>query len=110
MNKHPSSFFINSVLKLGIILILILGATTKQQYSFYTLLRWGVMIPFIYFAYQCYERKEIGLLIFFAMTALLFNPFQKVWFEKETWHLIDFIVAGITAITILFEWMKLKKI
>ena len=98
MNK-----LIDLVIRLGVIVALILAAVTKQQYSYFTFLRWLMMIVSIYFAYQSYENKQIGLLIYYAAIVILFNPFEKFWFQKETWHLIDFIIAGITIFTIKLD-------
>jgi hypothetical protein len=92
------------LLKLGTVVVLVVAATTKQQYSFYTFVRWTVLATSIYFAYKSYDRKQIGLVIYFSITAILFNPFKPFWFQKETWHLIDWIVSAITFITIYFDW------
>ena len=67
------------------------------------------MFAFIYFAYKSYTKKQIGLLIYFVAVAILFNPFQKVGFQKETWHLIDYLVTAITAGTIVYDWMNYYK-
>jgi len=99
MNK-----LIDTLLKLGVIVVLIISATTKQQYSYYTFVRWVVLASSVYFVYKSYERKQMGLVIYFAITAILFNPFKPFWFQKETWHLIDYIIAIITLGTIYFDW------
>ena len=83
------------IIKLGIATILIV-ATTRQQYSYYTFVRWVVLTTSVYFAYQSFNKQQKGLAIYFCVIALLFNPFKPVWFQKETWHLIDYIVSAIT--------------
>ena len=105
MKSYKTGLIIDSLVKLGVVAALIIAATTKQEYSFYTFLRWLVMTTSIYFAYNTFDKKQIGLVIYFVATAILFNPFQKFWFQKNTWHLIDFIVAGITTATIVFDWL-----
>src|SRR5271165_1649053 len=95
---------ITILLKLAIAVALVIAAATPQEYSYYIFLRWLVMVSFIYFAYQNYTRHQIGMLIFFIATALLFNPFIKFWFQKSTWHLIDYIVACVTLLTIIIDW------
>ena len=104
MKNSKFKLSLDTVVKLSVIVALIVGAATKQQYSFYNFLRWLVMIPFIYFCYNSYAQKQFGLLIYFGLISILFNPFQKFWFQKQTWHLIDYLVAGITALTIIYDW------
>lgn len=97
-------------IKLGIIAILIIAAATKQQYSYYTFIRWVVFATSIYFAYKAFYKKQIGLVIYFLSITILFNPFKPVWFQKETWHLIDYLVSAIIAVTIFFDWELNKEI
>jgi Ca2+/H+ antiporter len=86
------------------------GAATKQQYSFYNFLRWFVMASFIYFCYKAFKQNELRLLIFSAIVSILFNPFEKIWFQRQTWHLIDYSIAGIIALTIIYDCFLLFKI
>jgi hypothetical protein len=99
---------IDILLKLGVITVLIIGAVTKQQYSYYSFLRWVVMATSIYFIYKSYTRNNIGMLIFFSIIAILFNPFKPFHFQRETWHLIDYIVCAIILATIYFDWEQFK--
>jgi len=92
------------LLKLGTIAVLIIAATTKQQFSFYSFVRWTVFATSLYFAYKSFDRKQIGVVIYFSIVGILFNPFKPFWFQKETWHLIDWTVAAITLVTIYFDW------
>ena len=94
----------SAALKLLVVAALIIGASTAQEYSYYILLRWLIMVTFIYFGYKSYKKHAFGFLIFFIATALLFNPFIKFWFQKTTWHLIDYIIAGFIFVTIIFDW------
>jgi hypothetical protein len=100
---------IDTIIKLCILVALIVAAATKQQYSYYIFLRWLVMIPFFYFCYKSYTQKQFGLLIYFGIVAIIFNPFQKFWFQKQTWHLIDYLIAGVTALTIIYDWFFFLK-
>lgn len=77
------NIIIDSLLKLGVIIALIIAATTSQHYSYYNFLRWLVMVVFIYFSYKSYIHKQFSLLIYFGFFALLFNPFNKFWFQKK---------------------------
>ena len=93
----------NTIVKAGIIAILVIAASTRQQYSYYTFVRWAVSMSSLYFTYKTYSKRQIGLVIYFACITILFNPFKPIWFQKETWHLIDYLVASITAVTIYFD-------
>ena len=99
------SLAIDTLIKLFVISALILAVSTKQQFSYYNFLRWLIIISFIYFCYKSYNKKLFGLIIYFGMVAILFNPFYKFWFQKNTWHLIDYSVAGITSLTIFYDWI-----
>jgi hypothetical protein len=107
MNDFRLANAVGIVLKISIVLALAIGATTKQQYSYYTFLRWLVMISFIYFSYRSFERKQIGLLIYFMSTAILFNTFNKFTFQRETWQLIDVSIAVITCLVMIYETIAL---
>src|SRR6266542_2310773 len=99
----------DTIIKLGIISILIIAAATRQQYSYYTFVRWAVLATSLYFAYATYNKKQIGLVIYFTCIAILFNPFKPFWFQKEKWHLIDYLVAAITAVSLIFDWKTIYK-
>lgn len=99
---------IDTVIKIGVVAILIVAATTKQQYSYYSFVRWVVLTTSIYFAYKTFSTKLIGLTVFFSILAILFNPFRQFSFQKETWHLIDYIVSAVILVTIYFDWTQYK--
>lgn len=100
---------IDIIIKLGVIGILLIAAMTRQQYSYYTFVRWAVLTSSLYFAYKTFDQRRIGLTIYFCLLAILFNPFKPFWFQKETWHLIDFIVSGITFVSFYFDWMTCRQ-
>ena len=97
------------VLKLCIAAALVVGAATKQQYSYYSFLRWLLMISSVYFAYKYYDKKSPGLMIYFLGIAVVFNSFHKITFQKETWHLIDYAVAVLTTLTAVYDLFVLAK-
>jgi arginine exporter protein ArgO len=99
---------INTVIKLGVIAILLVAALAQQQYSYYTFVRWAVMTSSLYFAYTTFRQQQTGLTIYFVVLAILFNPIKPFWFQKETWHLIDYVVLAITLVSIYFDWTKTK--
>jgi hypothetical protein len=109
MNASKTPKIIETAIKLSIILILIISATTKQPYSFYDFVRWSVMISSIYLVNRTYKINQTGLVIYFIATAILFNPFYKFEFQKEIWHLIDYVISGIIALTIIHDWTQNDK-
>ena len=109
MKNQKVVLVIDTLLKLAVIIALVIAVETKQQYSYFTFLRWLVMATFIYFAYKAYDKKQIGLLIYYGIVAVLFNPVHKFWFQKETWHLINYLVAVITLGNLIFDWTQKEK-
>ena len=105
MHKFKFSTAIDSILKLCVCAALILAIVTNQKYDYYTLLRWIVMITFIYFGFRCINKNKFGLIIFFVAVAIMFNPFHKFVIKKGTWHKIDYIVAIILILTIIYDWI-----
>ncbi len=105
MNK-----IIDTLLKLGVITTLIVAATTRQHLGYYNFVRWVVVASSIYFAYTAYNKKQMGLVIYFSVIIILFNPLKLFWFQKDTWHIIDWIVSVITFATIYFDWTIGNKI
>ena len=108
MKAIKSKVFVNIAIRLIIIVLLIVAASSKQEYSYYNLLRWCLTGSSIYFVYTSISKKEIGLIIYFSFVAILFNPFKKIWFQKGTWHIIDYSVSFISALLILYELYHLK--
>lgn len=110
-SSHQADYMnktIDTIIKIGVVAILIVAATTKQQYSYYSFVRWAVLTASIYLAYKTFSQKQIGLTIFFAILAILFNPFRQFSFQKEIWHLIDYLVSAIILVTIYFDWTQYK--
>jgi hypothetical protein len=48
-----------------------------------------------------HERNNDGWRIVFIAMAILFNPFIKIVFSADTWHVIDLLSAGILALSLL---------
>lgn len=109
MSSPKTVYLVEVILKICVIIALVVGAATRQEYSYYSFLRWFVMISFIYFSYHAYNQKHFGLLIFFVAIAIMFNSFHKVIFQKGTWHLIDYAVAVFTALTVIYDLRLLLK-
>ncbi len=98
---------VDTIIKFGIIVVLIIAAATRQQYSYYIFVRWVVFGTSIYYAYTNYDNKQTGLVIYFSCVAILFNPFKSFGIQKATWHLIDYLVAIITVVLLIYNWMAI---
>ncbi len=94
---------IDTIIKIGVVIILVLAAATRQEYSYYKFVRWAVFGTSVYFAYAAFHKKQNGLAIYFVCIALLFNPFKPIWFQRDTWHIIDYLVAAITGLSIFYK-------
>ncbi len=105
MDSQKPINILQTLIKIGVVTVLIIAASTKQQYGFYNFVRWAVMIPSFYFTYVSFSKKQIGLVIYFLFTGIIFNPFSKFWFQKHTWHIVDYLTAGIFILSIIFDWM-----
>lgn len=104
MKQERIHLIFDTIIKVFVGVVLVVAATTKQPYVFYSFLRWTVFLSSFYFAYRSYSRKEIALLFLFAAIAIVFNPAQKIQLQKGTWHLIDYSVAVIILLSIFYNW------
>ena len=74
---------------------LLLLAIADLPYGYYIFLRIAICGLSIFNLQFYYGNKQEGIAIVFGIIAVIFNPFIKVWFEKEIWCLIDVIAAII---------------
>lgn len=85
---------------LRIITATILGVAvwTTQSHNYYVFLHWFIFISSIYFAYR--TKDIVGIwgirfsVIFFSVSAILFNPFMQFTFPKTTWRIIDMVLIA----------------
>ena len=87
----------------GIMLLLAIPAI--WPYSYFQILRWVVAIVACYNAYKAYESQNNKWMIIMGAIAVLFNPISPIYFEKETWVIIDLVASIIMFISI----NKIKK-
>ncbi|MEA3494253.1 MAG: DUF6804 family protein [Candidatus Margulisiibacteriota bacterium] len=90
------------------ILALILPVFTKLPYNYFVILRWFICILALYYVYLFYTIRKFGLLWLMAIIAILFNPIAKFYFRKETWLIIDLVVAAVFGFN-LFYLNKIRK-
>ena len=85
---------------IAILMLLLAIPTGLWPYGYYMLLRWvvvGAALFVLWVACKLKRKIWIGLM---AITAILFNPIFPIYLDKETWVVIDFIVAGIFLVSI----------
>ena len=109
MKDNKTAYAVDLILKLCVIVAIIVGVATQQEYSYYLFLRWFVMLSFIYLSYRAYEQENIRLVIYFLGVAIIFNSFHKFTFQRNTWHLIDNLVAFITSVIVIFDFRGMLK-
>lgn len=103
MNSNKYAIVADCFIKIFAAIMLTIAATTRQQYSFYTLLRWTIMASCIYFLFLAIKVKQNGLIILYITVAIIFNPFKIIWFQKQTWHLIDLALSVVFVAIALYN-------
>jgi hypothetical protein len=97
----------NNLTKISLILAFLL-CLLDMPYWYYQLLRIFGTIGFIYLAYLDYKSKIKIIPQLFVACAIVINPILKISFERDTWHIVDFILAIMIIATIIFE-KQIKK-
>ena len=77
------------------IIMLLLAIPTFWPYGYYVLLRWVVALTAVFLLWLAYESKRTFWLFLMGMVAVLFNPIIPVHLDKETWVIIDLVVATL---------------
>lgn len=92
-------FFVLARLIAVFLLFLALG---KQPYGFYTILRFVVCGVAAYGAFLAVDSKMEKWGWAFGIIAILFNPFIPVHLDRQTWAIIDVIVAFVIIASLFF--------
>lgn len=82
------------------IIMLFLAIPTFFPYGYYILLRWVVTASAAFLVYIAYNLKKRFWVILMSLVGLLFNPVAPVYLNKETWVIINFIVAILFLVSI----------
>jgi hypothetical protein len=86
--KHPTL-----LLSLISVFLLVLAIPDFWPYAYYQILRFAICASGVYHAYRAYLAQKKILVGFAVVVAVLFNPLVPIYFEKETWVIIDGAVA-----------------
>ncbi len=101
MKEKIKNWFKNNWFKIIAILFLF-GALADNPYSYYQFLRWIVLGVGSYSAYLAYNSGRKIWMVIFGGIALLFNPIIPFYLSRNTWQMIDVVVA-ILFIIALFK-------
>lgn len=82
------------------IILLLLAIPAIWPYGYYILLRWVIAVSAIFLIWVAYNFKKTFWLFLMGIIALLFNPITPIHLNKETWIVIDLIVAIIFLVSI----------
>ena len=100
---------INKIPVIISIIMLLLAIPSGWPYGYYTLLRFIVCGTSVYLALFAYEHKKQVWLWLMGFITLLFNPLIPVHLNKESWTVIDLLVALIMLSSIfIFKETKEK--
>ncbi|ENA1795724.1 hypothetical protein ABF176_002572 [Flavobacterium psychrophilum] len=90
-----------------ILAILFLLCLFKMPFGYYQFIR---LFGFISFAYLAYKDNNNPLIfIIWCFSAILINPFYKIYFGKIHWNIIDVLWAIILVASIFFKNKKVEK-
>jgi hypothetical protein len=84
------------------IAMLLLAIPPIWPYGYYTLLRWVVCGTSLFIAYTAYGLNRKFWMWLIGLVAILFNPLIPVYLDKETWVVIDVVVAVVIFTSIWF--------
>lgn len=82
------------------IIMLLLAIPAIWPYGYYILLRWVIATGAIFLIWVAYNLKKTFWLFLMGIIALLFNPIAPIHLNKETWIVIDLIVATLFFVSI----------
>lgn len=86
-------------------IMLLLAIPPIWPYPYFQILRWVVMGVAIYNAYRAEGLEKTQWVYIMGAIAILFNPLFPIYFQKDTWVILDLI----TAILMFVSIVKIKK-
>jgi uncharacterized membrane protein len=95
-----NNFLTIKILKI-IAIVMLFIALADNPYGYYQILRWVVAGVAGYSAYLAYKDKNKLWTWIFGIVAVLFNPIAPIYLDRETWSVINIIVAGIFLVDII---------
>jgi len=80
--------------------VMLFAALGHHPYDYYTLLRWVTCGVCAYTAYQAVQKDKLGWVWVFAIAALVMNPIIPVHLKRDTWALVDVVLAVLLLVSI----------
>ena len=78
--------------------------------GFFTLLKFVVFVAMGYTVWVAYKARQEKWIWIFGFLAVVFNPFIPLYFGRDFWIVVDFLVAIFLIISIfLFKFPKNEK-
>jgi len=79
---------------------LFLALFNGWPYGFFTLLRFVVFASAAYVTWMAYEAQKEKWVWIFGLLAIVFNPFIPLYFGRDFWVIVDFVVAMFLVVSI----------
>ena len=95
MNETNDDFFGKwpLVIPCAVATVMLISATGRHGYDFYTFLRWVVTAASIWAFVVAKNHDKTWAVVAFAAVAVLFNPIIPVHLSRDIWRPIDIIAA-----------------
>lgn len=81
--------------------VLMVLCLLDMPYGFYMLVRFVATVVFAIISLMCISNEKKEWAIFFASSALLFQPFIKVALSRSMWNVVDIIEAVVLAVFVI---------
>lgn len=88
---------------------LLIAALWKQSYDFYWILRLAVCFTSAFLIYVAITTKNYLWIVIFLFAIILFNPFKYPPIKRETWAIVDAIVAALMLGSVFLIGEKIAK-
>ena len=85
---------------IAILMLLLAIPSGAWPYGYYILLRWVVTGVAVFVWWIASELERKGWSWVMIGIAILFNPLIPIHLDKETWIVIDFIIAALFLISV----------
>ena len=89
-------------------IVILVGALWNHPYSYFQILRWIISIVGAYSAYLSFNSKRGFWGWIFVVIAIVFNPIAPIFFQKQTWAVLDIIASILMFVSIIK--LKSKKL
>ena len=92
-----------------IAITMLFWALADNPYGYYQILRWVIAGVTGYSAYLAYEQGKNAWTWILAIIAILLNPIAPIHLDRETWSVLNIIIAAIIFISIFKMKVVAKK-